>query len=58
MLHDACAALGAEHALVYRMIAVALDIGNLAVLHVHIDAAATGAHVASGFAHLIGDFRR
>ena len=52
-LHDPGAALGTEHALVHRMVAVALDIGHLAVLHVHVDPAAAGAHVARGLPHLV-----
>src|SRR5690606_12642867 len=39
VLHDAGRALGAEHAAIDRMVAVALDIANLAVLQMHVDAA-------------------
>ena len=52
-LHDARAALGAEHAFVHRVIPIAFDIGNLAILHMHIDAAAAGAHVAGRLANLV-----
>jgi hypothetical protein len=55
MLHDAGRALGAEHALIDRMIAVALDVTDLAVLDVHIDAATAGAHIAGRFSDLVGD---
>ena len=41
-----------------RMVAVALDIGDLALLHMHVDAAATGAHVAGGLANLVRDLGR
>ena len=56
-LHDACGSFGAEHPLVDRMIFVAFDIGNFAFLHMHIDPAAAGAHVAGRFAHLVRDVR-
>ena len=51
VLHDASAALRAEHASIDRVVAVALDIGDArlavgAVLQVDVDAAAAGAHVA------------
>src|SRR6056297_894995 len=39
------------------MVAVALDIGDLALLHVHVDAAAAGAHVARRLAHPVRDLR-
>ena len=58
VLHDARAALGAEYAAVDRVIAVALDIGNFAIFHMHIDPAPAGAHVASGLADLIPGFWR
>jgi hypothetical protein len=53
LLHDAGAALGADHALVERMVGVAVDVAHLPVDHVHADAAAAGAHVAGGFLHLL-----
>src|SRR2546427_8743373 len=46
LLHDPGRALGAEHALVDRMIAVALDEAELAVFERDLDAAAARAHVA------------
>ena len=58
MLHDARAALGAKHALVHRMVLVAFDIGDLAVLHMHVDPAAAGTHVAGRPAHLVRDLGR
>jgi hypothetical protein len=42
------AALGADHALVERVVGVAVDVADLAVAQVHADAAAAGAHVARG----------
>ncbi len=51
LLHDARGALRADHALVQRVVGVAVDVAHLAVLQVDADAAATGAHVASGLAH-------
>ena len=57
MLHDARGPFGAEHTLVHWMIAVALDIGHLAVLHVNIDPAAAGAHIARRFAYLVRNLR-
>ena len=58
VLHDAGRALAAQDALVDRMVLVALDVADLAVLHVHLDAAAAGAHVTGRVFHLVGDFRR
>ncbi len=50
LLHDARRALGADHALVQRVVRVALDIAQLAIAQVDADAAAAGAHVAGGVA--------
>ena len=55
VLHDPGGALGAEDAAVDRVVAVALDVLHPAGLHVHVDAAAAGAHVAGGLADLVGD---
>ena len=55
MLHDAGAALAAQHAAIDRMILVAVDVADLAVLDVHVDAAAAGAHVAGGLGDAVGD---
>ena len=57
-LHDPGRALGAKHALVDRVVAVALDIGDAARLQVHIDAAAAGAHVAGRLGDAVARFRR
>src|SRR3546814_3013310 len=57
VLHDAGRALGTEHALVHRMVGIALQIADLAVLEVDVDAAAAGAHVAGGLLDLVGNFR-
>ena len=48
LLHDPGRTLGAQHALVGRVIAVALDETDLVVLQRDLDAAAAGAHVTSG----------
>ena len=53
VLHDAGRALAAQHALVDRVVAVALDVFDRAVLEVHLDAAAAGAHVAGRGLHLV-----
>src|SRR5690606_20219096 len=52
VLHDPRRALGAQHTLVDRVVTVAFDVVNLVALDMHIDAAATCAHVAGGFANL------
>src|SRR5690606_23771077 len=49
MLHDAGTALAADHAPVHRMVLVAVDVADLAVLDVHVDSAPAGAHVAGCF---------
>ena len=46
MLHDPGGSFGAEHALVHRVIFVALDVPDRAVAQVNFDAAAAGTHVA------------
>ena len=43
--------------MVHRVVFVAFDIGNFAFLHVYIDAATTGAHVAGGFTDFVANFR-
>ncbi len=48
LLHDPRRSLGAQHALVGGMVAVALDEADLVVLQRDLDAAAAGAHVARG----------
>ena len=55
VLHDAGAALAADHAAIDRMVLVALDVADLAVLDVDVDAAAAGAHVAGGLGDAVGD---
>ena len=54
-LHDPGRAFGAKNPLVHRVVTVAFDIGDFAVLHVHVDPAAAGAHVACGLADLVRD---
>src|SRR5690606_414958 len=46
---------GAEDALVDRVVAVALDIADAALLQMHVDAAAAGAHIAGGPPDLVRD---
>ncbi|MBV6477134.1 MAG: hypothetical protein MOGDAGHF_02816 [Rhodocyclaceae bacterium] len=53
LLHDAGAALGADHALVERVIRISVDVAHLPVDQMHADAAAAGTHVAGGFFHLL-----
>ena len=54
LFHDPGRALGAQHALVGGMVAVALDEADLVVLQRDLDAAAAGTHVAGG----VPDFLR
>ena len=54
VLHDAGGTLAAQHALVDRMIAVALDVADLAVFQVDLDPATAGAHVAGRGLDLVG----
>ncbi len=54
LLHDAGRTLGADHALVQRVLRVAFDVTDLAIAQVHPDAAAAGTHIASGVAGLVG----
>ncbi len=58
LLHDPRGALGADHALVQRVLGVAVDVAQLAVAQVHADAAAAGAHVARGGLDLVDRARR
>ena len=55
MLHDTGRSLGTENALVHRMVAVALDVTDLAVTKMNIYAAAAGAHVAGRLPDLVTD---
>ncbi len=48
LLHDAGRTLGADHAVVQRMVWVAVDVAHLTVAQMHADAATAGAHIASG----------
>ena len=58
VVHQPSRALGAQHALVDRVVAIALDIADRAVLQVHLDAASARAHVTCGGLDLVGDARR
>src|SRR3569833_2658669 len=53
MRHDAGGTLGADHAAVDRVVAVAVDVTDAAVLEMHPDAAPAGAHVAGGGLDLV-----
>ena len=53
MLHDPGRTLGTQHALIDWVVAITLDITDLAVFQMDIDAASAGAHVASGLADFI-----
>ena len=55
MVHDAGGALAAQHAVVHRMVRIAVDVADSPILQVDADAAAAGAHVAGGFRHRVGD---
>ena len=48
LLHDAGRALGTQHALIGRVIAVTLDKTDFIVFQRHLDAAAAGAHITGG----------
>ena len=58
VLHDPGRSLAAQHAFVDRVILVALDIADLAVAQMDLDAAAAGTHVAGGGFGFVADFRR
>ncbi len=58
VLHDPGGALAADHAAIHRVALVTLDVADLSVGDMHVDAAAAGAHVAGGLLHLVGDERR
>ena len=58
LLHDARGAFAADHAMIYRMIAVAFDIADAAIFQMDFDPAAAGAHVAGGVFDLVRYFRR
>ena len=54
LLHNARGTLGADHALVQRVLRVALDVAHFTIAQMHPDAATAGAHVAGGVARLGG----
>ena len=58
VLHDPGGAFGTKNALIYGVVLVALDIGDLAFFHVDIDAASTRAHVAGRLADFVRDLGR
>ena len=58
VVHDPGRALGAENTFVDRVIAVAFDVADGAVLQMHLDAAAARAHVAGGALDLVVDLGR
>ena len=53
MLHDPSGPFCAQHAFVHRVVSVALNVGDLAVFHVDVNPAATGAHVTCGLADFV-----
>jgi len=55
VLHDASATLAAKDTLIHGMVAIAFDIADLAVLDMHIDATATGAHIAGRLGDPVAD---
>src|SRR6185312_3439314 len=57
VLHDAGRTLGAKHAAVHRMAAVAFDVTDRAVAQADFDAAAAGTHITSGIFDLVRDRR-
>jgi hypothetical protein len=57
-LHNAGAALGAKYTFVYWMIAVALDIGDLALFKMDVYPTPTGAHVTCGLPDFVRDLWR
>src|SRR5690349_774384 len=58
MLHDARGALAADHPLVHRVVAIALDIFDRAVFQIDFDAATAGTHVARGRLDLVPGLER
>ena len=56
MLLDASRTLAADDALVDRMVSVAIDINNLAVFQMNLDAASTGTHITCGGFNLVPVF--
>ncbi len=58
LVHDAGGALAADDAAIDRVVAVALDVADAAILQMHFDAAAAGAHVAGRGLDLVGDLGR
>ena len=56
--HDAGAALAAEHALIHRMIGIAFNIADPAILQMHANPTTAGAHIAGGGLHRVADRRR
>ena len=58
LLHDAGTALGADHAVVERMIRVAVDVAHLAIAQMDADPAAARAHIAGRVAYLVLGVRR
>src|SRR5690606_9128367 len=53
VLHDAGRTLGAQNAAIDRVVAITLDIADLAVLEVDIDPAPAGAQIAGPLANLV-----
>ena len=58
MLLDAGCTFAANHTLVHRVIAVAIDICNFAIFQMHFDAATACTHVTRGGLNFVPIFRR
>ena len=58
MLHDTGRTFGTQHPLIDWVIAIALDIPDLAIAQMHIDATAAGTHIAGRLANLVADLWR
>jgi hypothetical protein len=58
MLFNARSTLAADNAFVYRVVAVAIDIGHLAIFQVNFNAATTRAHIACGSFNFVPVFGR
>lgn len=57
-MEESCRPLGAQHAAIDGVIAVALKEADAAVAEENLDPAAAGAHVAGSPAHIVSDFGR
>ena len=58
LLHDARGTLAADHAAIDRVMAIALNVPDPAILQMDFDPAAAGAHITGGVFDLVGYFWR